>query len=279
VDTFPRTEVGGRSLSRMIIGTNWFLGYSHQSAAKDRFIVDCQDADKVAAIIEVFVAAGVDTIMGLLSNPVMSWAIKKAQDRIGVKLIIVDTPALVVKPGGVNLDESAEILDKSAASGADFCLPHVDTTDALLDRTTRTLREMDKVCAMIRERGMIPGLSTHSPESIIYADESGLDVESYIQLYNAIGFLMHVEVDWVQRIIHEAKKPVMTIKPMAAGRLSPLPGLAFAWSTLRDCDMVTVGALTPDEAKEDIEISLSILDQRASNTELQKTRSKKSLEK
>ena len=58
-----------------------------------------------------------------------------------------------------------------------------------------------------------------------------------------------------------------------------IPGHSFAWSTLRDCDMVTVGALCPDEAKEDIEISLSILDQRASNTQLQKTRSKKSLQK
>jgi len=35
---FPRTDVGGLSLSRMIIGTNWFLGWSHCTAAKDTFI-------------------------------------------------------------------------------------------------------------------------------------------------------------------------------------------------------------------------------------------------
>jgi len=78
---------------------------------------------------------------------------------------------------------------------------------------------MDRVCKMIRDRGMVAGLSTHMPETPVYADESGLDVETYIQIYNAAGFLMQVEVDWVHRVIHEARKPVMTIKPMAAGRL------------------------------------------------------------
>jgi hypothetical protein len=40
---FPRTMVGGVSLSRLIIGTNWFLGYSHTSLAKDNFIKSYQD--------------------------------------------------------------------------------------------------------------------------------------------------------------------------------------------------------------------------------------------
>ena len=38
MDKFPRTTVGGVSLSRMIIGTNWFLGWSHCTAAKDEYI-------------------------------------------------------------------------------------------------------------------------------------------------------------------------------------------------------------------------------------------------
>jgi hypothetical protein len=147
-----------------------------------------------------------------------------------------------------------------------------------VNRRTRKIEGMDRYCALIREREMIPGLSTHMPESPIYADESDLDVETYIQLYNAAGFLMQIEVDWVHRMIWNCKKPVMTIKPFAAGRLMPLVGLAFVWATLRDIDMVTVGCLTPDEAKECIDISLSILEKRASTVQLQRTRSKASVE-
>jgi hypothetical protein len=80
------------------------------------------------------------------------------------------------------------------------------------------------------------------------------------------------------RIIQKAKKPVMTIKPMAAGRLLPVVGLSFVWSTLRDCDMVTVGTMTPDEAKECIDISMSLLEKRIPEVELQRTRSKASVE-
>ena len=40
---------------------------------------------------------------------------------------------------------------------------------------------------------------------------------------------------------------------MAAGRVSPFVGLTFAWHTIRPCDMVAVGCLTPEEA-DDIDI-------------------------
>ena len=124
---------------------------------------------------------------------------------------------------------------------------------------------------------MIPGLSTHMPESIIYADESGLDVETYIAIYNAAGFLMQLEVDWIARVISEARKPVMTIKPLASGHLRPLQGLTFVWNTIRPQDMVTVGTYSPREAAEVIELSLNILERIPSAVQLQETRSKASV--
>jgi hypothetical protein len=125
---------------------------------------------------------------------------------------------------------------------------------------------------------MIPGLSTHMPETIIYTDKMNADVETYIQLYNSAGFLMQVEADWVMRVIREAKKPVITIKPLAAGRILPVVGLSFVWNTIRDRDMVTIGTTTPDEAREVIELSLDLLNRRLPENKLQETRSKKSLQ-
>jgi hypothetical protein len=69
----------------------------------------------------------------------------------------------------------------------------------------------------------------------------------------------------------------MTIKPLAAGRLLPVVGLAFVWNTIRDQDMVTIGTTTPDEAREVIELSLDLLNRRLPDNELQMTRSKASL--
>ena len=275
---FQRTVVGGVSVSRMIVGTNWFLGYSHTSAAKDRFIKSYQTRKNIADILTVFFESGVDTIMGM-PELILRDAIRDAEDRTGRKGILVLTPHFNYLPGGPAESEPQRVFDRCKELGATFCFPHQCVTDTIVDKMHGLFRDYDKYARMIRQRGMIPGLSTHMPESILIADKSGADVETYIQLYNAIGFLMQVEVDWVMRVIRDAKKPVMTIKPMAAGRLLPPVGLAFSWNTLRDQDMVTVGTTTPDEARECVELSLDFLSKRMPDNVLQETRSKKSLKK
>jgi hypothetical protein len=48
---FPRTMIEGLSVSRLMIGINWFLGYSHTSRAKDKAIVETMTADRIADIV------------------------------------------------------------------------------------------------------------------------------------------------------------------------------------------------------------------------------------
>jgi hypothetical protein len=279
MDKFPRTTVGGVSLSRLIIGSNWLLGYSHTSAAKDRLIKAFQSRQSIVEVLKAFLSYDVDAVMGGPSQLLIE-ACNEAEQQTGKRLIRILTPGFNIwetrsAASSILADkEPEEAFDACKKMGATFCLPHQMVTDALIDRRSKTIRDFDKYAKMIRARGMIPGLSTHMPEAVTYADGTGVDVETYIQLYNAIGFLMQVEVDWVMRIIRNAQKPVMTIKPLAAGRLLPPVGLAFVWSTIRDQDMVTIGAMTPDEAKESVELSLDFLSRRMPDNELQSTRSK-----
>ena len=99
MDKFPRTTVGGVSLSRMIIGTNWFLGWSHTTRAKDDFIKEnIADRKKIADILEVYFRAGVDTIMGMVQHPPLADAIAEAEDRTGTGAIIISTPGFPVRP-------------------------------------------------------------------------------------------------------------------------------------------------------------------------------------
>uniref|UniRef100_A0A7C4KHI6 Dihydrodipicolinate synthase family protein n=1 Tax=Anaerolinea thermolimosa TaxID=229919 RepID=A0A7C4KHI6_9CHLR len=276
MDAFPRTQVEGISLPRLIVGTNWFLGYSHTSLAKDKFIKGYQSRDSIAQILAVFLERGVDAVMGPV-NPLLEEAIREAEQRAGQKIIRIYTPWFNITPGGPADNEPEFVFDVCAQYGATFCMPHQAVTDALLDRRDGVIRDIGKYTAMIRERGMIPGLSTHMPETVVIADRTGADVATYIQIYNAAGFLMQVEADWVMNIIRNAQKPVMTIKPLAAGRLLPVVGLAFVWNTIRPVDMVTIGTTTPDEAREVIDISLDLLSRQVPEYELQRTRSKKSL--
>ena len=257
------------SLSRMIIGTNWVFGWSHTGAAADCLIRKRNhSAEIIADMLEVFLKAGVDTIMGPLSTqPMGHKAMALAEERTGKKLIRIDTPIINVDDTAAARREAEEAFAESKKYGADFCLIHHSSSEELVDKNKRTMPRLPDYLAMIRDHGMIPGLSAHMPELILYPDQQGYDVETYIQIYNCLGFLMQVEVETVNRIIWNAKKPVMTIKPMAAGRCTPFVGLNFAWNTIRPQDMVTVGCLSAEEAAEDIEISLAALERRAPKLE------------
>ena len=136
-----------------------------------------------------------------------------------------------------------------------------------MNKNRRIIDRLDDYTKMIRDAGMIPGLSAHMPELVMFSDENGYDVETYIQIYNCMGFLMQVEVEAVASLIRNAKKPVMTIKPIAAGRTTPFVGLNFSFATIRDCDMVTVGCFNEAEAAEDIEIALAAIERRAPSLE------------
>ena len=275
---FPRTMIEGLSLPRMLIGTNWFLGFSHTSGSKDKLIMS-RSRSQIADVLVEFLSRGIDAILGFRPDPRIEEAVSEAEDRAGKKMITICTPSLNMDGTPQADDDNAKIFDALAELGVSICMPHQDTTDRLLDKRARVIRGMDRIAAMIRERGMIPGLSTHDPATIVVADETKLDVATYISIYNAAGFMMPIEIDWVNHIIHRADKPVITIKPFAAGRLHPFVGLAFSWATLRPQDMITVGTLTPDEAKELIELSLSHFERRKAAVELQITRSKQTLVK
>ena len=261
---FPRTEVAGVSLSRMIIGTNWMLGWSHRTPAQDHQIKrKFSDGEKALPMLQTFLNHGVDTIMGpLQQEKVMQEAVQLAQEKTGKKLIVIDTPVINVEDSAEGRRQARETIRRSKEHGATFCLVHHSSAEKLVSKLHRTIDRLPDYLDMIRQEGMIPGLSAHMPELVLYSDENEYDVQTYIQIYNCMGFLMQVEVESVNRIIHEAKKPVMTIKSMAAGRVSPFVGLNFSWNTIRPCDMVTVGCFDPEEAEEDIEISLAAIERR-----------------
>ena len=266
---FPRTTIAGVSLPRMIIGTNWIFGWSHTGHAADCFIKDQHaSGDETYKIISAFLKYGVNAIMGPFStHPECNEKVVRAEEKTGKRLIRIDTPHLNMDDSEFARNEAKAVIKNSAKIGSSFCLIHHASCEQLVNKNKQTLDRIGDYTSMIREAGLIPGLSAHMPEIIQYSDNNNYDVETYIQIFNCMGFLMQVEVESVIKIIHEAKKPVMTIKPMAAGRITPYIGLTFNWNVLRDKDMITVGCVNEHEVHENIEISLAAFEKRLPNLE------------
>ena len=267
-NAFPRTMVGGVSLPRMLIGSNWLVGYSHTSTASDNMIKSHHTRESIAEMIETYLQYGIDAMMGLMvQSPILVDAAKLAEDRTGKKVILIDTPLINVDNNAAARKEAEDIIKASKAAGSTFCMPHHASAEQLVCKNTRTIDRLPDYLKMVRDNDMIPGLSAHMPELIVYSDLNNYDVETYVQIYNCLGFLMQVEVEYIHKVIHNAKKPVMSIKSMAAGRVSPFVGITFSYNTLRECDMVTVGAFTPNEIHEDVEIAMAAIEHRAPKIE------------
>jgi hypothetical protein len=276
---FPRTTVAGVSLPRLLIGSNWIFGWSHKGHAADVYIMEQHSTvDATLSVLSAFLQYGIDAWMGpFSSHPDAFDKIKAIQDKIGKKIIIIDTPVLNMNDDEASRKETEAVIKKSAEIGSTFCLIHHSSCEQLINKNKRTMARLPDYTKMIRDAGLIPGLSAHMPEVIQYADLNGYDVETYIQLFNCLGFLMQVEIESVIKIIHDAKKPVMTIKPMAAGRVSPYVGLTFNWNVLRPQDMITVGCINEHEVHEDVEISLAALERRLPDLEGRSSPSKTSI--
>ena len=69
----------------------------------------------------------------------------------------------------------------------------------------------------------------------------------------------------------------MTIKPLRAGRILPVVGLAFGWNTSHLQDMVTIDTAIPDDTSEVVALSLDLLNRRRPVNTLLETRIKKPL--
>lgn len=266
---FPRTEVAGVSLPRMLMGTNWILGFSHTSSAADKMINSRnRNREAICEIASTFLSRGIDACMApFTDNPVLVDGIHAAEDMMGQGMTLIDTPIINVDDSAQARAQAEDVIKRSAALGSKFCLIHHTSAEQLVNKNLRQIVRLPDYTAMIRDAGMIPGLSAHMPELIVYSDLNEYDIQTYIQIYNCMGFLMQVEIEYVNKVIWNAKKPVMTIKPMAAGRCSPFVGLNFSYATIRPCDMVTVGCMTPDEAAEDIEIGMAAIGRRQPDME------------
>jgi hypothetical protein len=262
--SFPRTTVGGVSLPRMIIGCNWISGFSHRSAAGDTMIRSHHhQPDSVSRIFETFLERDINAVLGLFNtDPNLIKAVELAQERTGKEMIIIDEPIINMDNTPAARAEAKAEIEKCAKRGAKFCLPLHSCVEQLVNKNTGTMDRLPDYLYMIREAGMVPGLSAHMPEVVQYADDNEYDVETYIQIYNCAGFLMQVEIESVAKVIHNAKKPVITIKPFAAGRVTPFVGLNFSFNTIREQDMVCLGCFNADEAAEDIEIAEAALERR-----------------
>lgn len=270
--SFPMTSIGGVAVSRLVIGTNTFHGFSHFSRARDEWLRRHFTPDRIQEVMAHCAREGLNLTIALQRKDYMD-IIHRVEKDTGVRIHYIATP------GGGSLEELKRGIDEAADIGCEFCWPHTSWTDARVIPAEHRIHEGPEALDYIRSKGMIPGWSTHRPEVVVVSDRAGYDCAGYVQIFNSIGFLCAVETDWMRRIIRGTDKPIVSIKPLGAGRIMPPTGLGFVYSNIKPIDTVAIGMISVEEAKEDIAIARQCIADAGAGpeVELQHTRSKASL--
>ncbi len=265
--TFPTSQIGGYDISRLIIGSNTFHGFSHFSKARSDWLRRHFTPERIFEVMCACARQGLNATVSM-QRPDYAEVLRAVEAETGVHIHWFATP------GGGDLEQLKDGICEAAELGAEFCLPHTMWTDARLMPARGIIEEAEEAIDFIKSKGMKAGWSTHRPECVTVSDRAGYDVDVYIQIFNSEGFLCQVETDWVANVIRNAKKPVLCIKPLGAGRIMPPTGFGFVYSHIREQDVVAVGNMSVEEAEENITIVRGILAGQEAQSELQSTRSK-----
>ncbi|NPV54609.1 MAG: hypothetical protein HPY71_14020 [Firmicutes bacterium] len=250
---FPKSEIGNYNISRLICGTNCFLGFSHFSGARDAWLKRFFDIDHIVEVLEACSRQGINAILGPADQK-LATALKEHEARTGRHMYWIATTY-----GRRSIDDEKKTLEWLREQGAEFGLIFAGYVDANLITSRKEVEGLRTLLNFSRQLGLVPGVSTHRPETINVCDEAGYDIDVYVLPLNVLGFMSPVETNWIARIIRDTPKSVVTIKPLASGRVMPEDGLRFVYASIKSTDCVAVGLMSPEEVEDDIAVARQIL--------------------
>ena len=264
-------HIGDVKVSRFILGSNPFSGFSHQGAARDLEMKHYYNTATIKATIRAAEALGVNTIIARTDYHVLRLMMEYWDDGSDIQWFAQTCP---------EVGDHKMCVTRAARGGAKACHIHGGVMDHLLAQDA--LDEIPDVVAMIHDNGMLAGMAGHTPAVFEWAEAQHIDVDYYMcSYYNPIPRVANAEhvsgtaeqyldedrismLDLIRRL----SKPVIHYKVLAAGRNDPAQAFATVASHLRANDAVCVGVFTrdqPDMVRTDVQLFEAAVAQVSSN--------------
>jgi hypothetical protein len=252
-------QIGEVKVSRFILGSNPFSGFSHQGAEMDLMMKRYYTTARIKETIRSAEKLGINTMIGRTDHHIMRLLLEYWDEGSSIQWFAQTCP-------GVGSHEMC--VGRAAANGAKACHIHGGVMDHLLAQGR--LEEIPQVVSMIRQRGLLAGIAGHKPQVFEWA-EKNLDVDYYMCSYydsaprdkraeHVSGMEERFLPDdrrVMTELIQELSKPVIHYKVLAAGRNEPEEAFAFVTRSMRESDAVCVGVYTqenPRMLEQDVEL-------------------------
>jgi len=246
-------------VSRFILGSNPFSGFSHQTPDMDLGMKRYFTTAKIKETMKEAESLGINALIGRTDHHIMRVLLEYWDEGGEVQWFAQTCP---------EVGSNEACVERAASGGAKACHIHGGVMDFLFAR--KKLHEVSTVIDLIRQKGMKAGIAGHNPDVFIWAEEY-LEVDYYLcSYYNSAHRDERAEhvsgmKEWFLRqdrkimtnLIQALSRPVIHYKIMAAGRNDPKEAFAFAARSMRPVDAVCVGVYTkniPDMLQKDVKL-------------------------
>lgn len=269
----PTVKLGKYEITRLIVGSNTFNGYSYSLPSLDLHMRDWFTPENVCKVLRMAEQNGINTHQFSYHPRAMS-DFKKFQEE-GGKL------QWFLLGGGVMKDDLS-LIPQAAKLGPIGIVHHGGVTDQRFRAGEHG--KVQEFLKRVRDTGVMAGMSSHRPRNIEYAEEKNWDIDFYMACFHQlsrpkeelkkmlpelpIGKAVFLEGDPARmcKVIQETRKPCLAFKILGAGRSAEgredlEKAIKFAFDNIKPYDAAIVGMYPrfKDEVKENAEIVRRLL--------------------
>ncbi len=263
----PTVPFGKTMITRMIIGSNPLYGYSHFNRILDQTMREWYTQDRKIEVLRAAERQGINTWqLHYNDQPIQDFKRYRAEGGKMNLILLAD----------FDLMKNPALLPEVAKLGPLGIGHHGNRTDERFRNGEK--QKVKDFLKMVRDTGLMVGLSTHNPEVIDTVEGEGWDLDYYQAcLYRVsrtpeearaafneapIGeTYMEKDPERMCKMIRATKKPCLAFKLFGAGRRINSPqqveaAFKFALSNIKPTDAVIVGMFPKysDEIAENVGI-------------------------
>jgi len=216
----PTMKIGDINVTRLIVGSNPFVGKSHLDEAQDADMKDYFTESQVFNMLKRCEEAGINAVQSRGSMPVMG-LISKYRANGGNMLWLAQSAK--------NLTTFDDELDEMMKYSPSAVCIHGELADDLY--LAGMLDKLGGLLDKIRRKNVPVGICAHFPEVLAYAEEKGLSPDYYMaSLYNLSQPDRSHDVDphgerfedsdipKMYEVIRNLSAPTFALKILGAGR-------------------------------------------------------------
>lgn len=267
----PAVRFGEREVTRLIVGTNPFFGYSHFNGLLDKFMREYMTQERRLEVLRRCEEVGINTWQLHYSSQTMAdlKLMRAAGGKLNWFLL-----------GEGEMQKNFDLIPEYAKLGPIGIAHHGNRTDERFRE-----RKMDSVkdfCKRVRDAGVLVGVSMHNPDVLDYVEDKGWDVDYYMTCMYRVSrtkeetravfgeaplgeAFFEKDPERMCAKVRQTSKPCLAFKVLGAGRNvasreTVEAAFRFVFSSIKPTDAVIVGMCPKfkDEPLENAEIVRSI---------------------